>query len=195
MEQGWDEDWVRSQLGEVQKTRVLGEESAGQSVGQVGPSRGGRREGAFLVADHGKWRASPLLGVGPSKWPRRHKPMAGPPGFHVYSPTPGGGFNSSVDGIGEGASPGKGGLRHGTGGEGGVGVGMEHLGASGDRASTKGMGLAGVSDAVGGMACSGGGGAGNGARGWFTGGGAGGSAAEGGLAGQQGRFGVHGDPL
>ncbi|KAG5721598.1 hypothetical protein E4T56_gene12895 [Termitomyces sp. T112] len=96
----------------------------------------------------------------------------------------GGGSNSSVDGMGGGALPGKGGLRRSMGGEGGIGAGAEHLGASGDRVSTRGMGLAEVSDAVEGVAHSGGRGSGNGAREWFTGGRAGGSMAEGGLAGQ-----------
>ncbi|KAG5719438.1 hypothetical protein E4T56_gene20665 [Termitomyces sp. T112] len=50
-EQGWDEDWVQSQLGKVWKTQILGEVSVGWSAGQVGPPRTGRREGASLVAD------------------------------------------------------------------------------------------------------------------------------------------------
>ncbi|KAG5720613.1 hypothetical protein E4T56_gene4556 [Termitomyces sp. T112] len=86
-EQGWDEDWVWSQLGKAQKTRVLGEGSAGQSAGQVGPPWGGWREGVSLAVDHGKRRASPPSGVGPSKRPQGHEPMVGPPGFHIYSPT------------------------------------------------------------------------------------------------------------
>ncbi|KAG5348918.1 hypothetical protein C0989_007160, partial [Termitomyces sp. Mn162] len=86
-EQGWDKNWVRSQLGEVWKTWVLGEESTGRSVEQVGPPWGGQREGASSVADRGKRRASPPLEVGPSMRPWGHEPMAGPSRFHVYSPT------------------------------------------------------------------------------------------------------------
>ncbi|KAG5349378.1 hypothetical protein C0989_004273 [Termitomyces sp. Mn162] len=88
MEQGWDEDWVRSQLGEAWRTRTSGEVSSGRSAGQVGPPRGGQREGASSAADHRKQRASPLSGAGPSKRPRGYKLMAGFPGFHVHSPTP-----------------------------------------------------------------------------------------------------------
>ncbi|KAG5335182.1 hypothetical protein C0989_001987 [Termitomyces sp. Mn162] len=189
-EQGWDEDWVRSQLGKVQKTWVSGEGSTEWSVGQVGPLRGGWREGASSAADHGKWRASSLSEAGLSKRPQGHELMAGPSGFHIYSPTPGrtlrmgvkfsgapafdhrglssqvgGGANGGIDGMGGGALMGKGGLRRGTGGEGGVRVGAEHLGASGTGASTRGMGLAGASDAVGGAVHRGGGGVGNGTRG------------------------------
>ncbi|KAG5715196.1 hypothetical protein E4T56_gene3074 [Termitomyces sp. T112] len=43
----------------------------------------------------------------------------------------GGGANGGVDSMGGGALTGEVGLRHGAGGEGGVGVGMEYLGASG----------------------------------------------------------------
>ncbi|KAG5348781.1 hypothetical protein C0989_008269, partial [Termitomyces sp. Mn162] len=85
--QGWDKDWVWSQLGKVRKTWVSGEVSMEQSAGQVGPPWGGRREGASLAADCGKQRASPPSGVGPSKRPQEYEPMAGRPGFHVHSPT------------------------------------------------------------------------------------------------------------
>ncbi|KAG5348784.1 hypothetical protein C0989_008260, partial [Termitomyces sp. Mn162] len=88
VEQGWDKDWVWSQLGEARKTQMSGEVSMGQSAGQVGPPWSGWREGAPLVADHGKRRASPPLGAGPSKRPWGYKPMAGLPGFHIHSPTP-----------------------------------------------------------------------------------------------------------
>ncbi|KAG5330776.1 hypothetical protein C0989_008569, partial [Termitomyces sp. Mn162] len=57
-EQGWGEDWVQSQLGEAQRTQMSGEASLERSAGQMGPPRGGRREGASSVADHGKRRAS-----------------------------------------------------------------------------------------------------------------------------------------
>ncbi|KAG5727074.1 hypothetical protein E4T56_gene20316 [Termitomyces sp. T112] len=67
VEQGWGKDWVWSQLGKVQRTRTLGEASLGRSAGQVGPPWGGWREGASSAADRGKRRASPPLGVGPSK--------------------------------------------------------------------------------------------------------------------------------
>ncbi|KAG5349235.1 hypothetical protein C0989_005087, partial [Termitomyces sp. Mn162] len=77
--------------------------------------------------------------------------MAGPLGFHVYSPPgrglgtgikfsgapafdhgglplqAGGGANGSIDGMGGGALMGKRGLRRSMGEEGGVGAGMEHL--------------------------------------------------------------------
>ncbi|KAG5329882.1 hypothetical protein C0989_009209 [Termitomyces sp. Mn162] len=100
----------------------------------------------------------------------------------------GGGANSGVDGMGGGALAGKGGSRCGAGREGGVGVGMEHLGAGGAGASAGGIGFAGASDTAGGAAHGGGRGAGDGARGWSAMGGVGGSKAEGGLAGQRGRF-------
>ncbi|KAG5332711.1 hypothetical protein C0989_006581 [Termitomyces sp. Mn162] len=87
-EQEWDKDWVWSQLGKAQKTQISGEVSVGQSAGQVGPPQGGQREGASSAADHGKQRASPPLGVGPSKRPQGYKPMAGPPGSHVHFSTP-----------------------------------------------------------------------------------------------------------
>ncbi|KNZ79577.1 hypothetical protein J132_09166 [Termitomyces sp. J132] len=187
-EQGWDEDWVWGQLGKARKTWVSGEGSMGRSVGKMGPPQGGWREGASLAADHGKWRAFPPSGVGPSK--RLHALGTGvkfsrAPAFdHGGLPLPaGGGSNSGIDGMGGGALTGKGGLRRGTGGEGGIGAGAEHLSASGNRASIRGMGLVGASDAVGGAAHGGGGGAGNGAGEWFTVGGVGGSKAEGGLAG------------
>ncbi|KAG5720965.1 hypothetical protein E4T56_gene431 [Termitomyces sp. T112] len=64
----------------------------------------------------------------------------------------GGGSNSGVDGMGGGASSCEGGSRHSAGREGGVGAGMEHLRVSGNGASTRGMGLAGASDAAGGAA-------------------------------------------
>ncbi|KAG5735335.1 hypothetical protein E4T56_gene11032 [Termitomyces sp. T112] len=89
-EQGWDEDWVRSQLGEARRTQTLGEASSGRSVGQVEPPQGGRREGASLAADCGKRRAFLLSGARPSKRPQGYEPMAGFPGFHVHSPTPDG---------------------------------------------------------------------------------------------------------
>ncbi|KAG5337028.1 hypothetical protein C0989_011116 [Termitomyces sp. Mn162] len=83
-EQEWDKDWVRSQLGKAWKTQVSGEGSAGQ----VGPPRGGRRDGAPSAVDCGKWRASLPLGAGPSKRLQGHEPMVGPLEFHIYSPTP-----------------------------------------------------------------------------------------------------------
>ncbi|KAG5348516.1 hypothetical protein C0989_010211, partial [Termitomyces sp. Mn162] len=86
-EQGWDEDWVRSQLGKVWRTQTSGEVSSGRSVGQVGPPQGGQKEEVSSAADCGKQRASLLSGVGPSRRLRGYKPMAGFPGFHVHSPT------------------------------------------------------------------------------------------------------------
>ncbi|KAG5734186.1 hypothetical protein E4T56_gene1375 [Termitomyces sp. T112] len=132
VEQGWDKDWVWSQLGEVWKTWVLGEGSMGQSAEQVGPLQGGWREGAPLAADHGKQRASPLSGAGPSKrlcGLGTGIKFSGAPAFdHRGLPSQaGGGANGGIDGMGRGASMGKGGSRCGTGGEGGVGVGAEHF--------------------------------------------------------------------
>ncbi|KNZ75629.1 hypothetical protein J132_02571 [Termitomyces sp. J132] len=106
----------------------------------------------------------------------------------------GGGANGSIGGMGGGASTGKGGLRRGTGREGGIGAGVEHLGAGGTGASVGGTGLAGASHTAGGAAHRGGGGAGNGTGGWSAMGGVGGSKAEGGLAGQRGHFRACGDP-
>ncbi|KAG5720946.1 hypothetical protein E4T56_gene869 [Termitomyces sp. T112] len=60
VEQGWDEDWVWSQLGKAWKTRMLGEVSTGWSAGQVGPPWGGWREGASSAADRGKWGQMPM---------------------------------------------------------------------------------------------------------------------------------------
>ncbi|KAG5718571.1 hypothetical protein E4T56_gene16490 [Termitomyces sp. T112] len=187
VEQGWDEDWVWSQLGEVQRTRTSGEASSGQ----VGPPQGGRREGASSAADHGKWRASPPSGVGPSKRPRGHSlgtgiKFSGAPAFdHGGLPLQaGGGANSGVGSMGGGALMGEGGSRCGAGREGDVGAGVEHLSAGGAGASVRGMGLAGASNAAGGAAHRGGGGAGNGTGGWSATSGVGGSKVEGGLAGQ-----------
>ncbi|KAG5732250.1 hypothetical protein E4T56_gene11469 [Termitomyces sp. T112] len=188
-EQGWDEDWVQSQLGKVQKTWMLGEVSVGQSAGQVGPLQSGQREGASLAADCGKQRASLLLGVGPSKRPRGLgmgiKFSRASAFDHGGLPLQvGGGANGSVDGMGGGALTGKGGSRHSVGREGSIGAGVKHLSVGGARVSARGMGLAEVSNAVGGAAHGGGGGAGNGAGGWSAMSGVGGSKAEGGLAGQ-----------
>ncbi|KNZ77516.1 hypothetical protein J132_05264 [Termitomyces sp. J132] len=77
---------------------------------------------------------------------------------------------------------------------GGDGVGEEHFSACGNGASIRGAGLAGVSDADGGAAHGGSGGAGMSSGGGCIVGGAGGGEAEGGLVGQRGRFGVHGNP-
>ncbi|KAG5333803.1 hypothetical protein C0989_004765 [Termitomyces sp. Mn162] len=106
----------------------------------------------------------------------------------------GGGSNGGIDSTGGGAPMGKGGLRRGAGGEGGIQAGAEHLGVGGNGASVGGAGFTGASDAARGVACRGGGGAGDGTREWFTAGRVGGSEAEGGLVGQQGRLGAHGDP-
>ncbi|KAG5729772.1 hypothetical protein E4T56_gene928 [Termitomyces sp. T112] len=137
-EQGWDKGWVQSQLGKAWRTRMSGEVSSGRSVGQVGPPWGGRREGASSAADCGKWRASPPLGVGPSKRPWGHGrgtgiKFSGAPAFdHRGLPLQaGGGANSGIDSTGGGASMSEGGSRHGAGREGGIGAGMEHLSAGG----------------------------------------------------------------
>ncbi|KAG5348779.1 hypothetical protein C0989_008273, partial [Termitomyces sp. Mn162] len=190
VEQGWDKDWVQSQLGKAQKTQMLGEVSMGWSAGQVRPLWGGRREGASSAADCGKQRASPPSGVGSSKRPRGYKPMVGLLGRSLvrgikFSGAPtfdhgglpsqaGGGANNSADGVGGGALMGKGELRCGAGREGGVGAGVEHLSAGGTRASAGGTGLMGASNAAGGAAHGGGRGVGNGAGGWSATGGVGG---------------------
>ncbi|KAG5719765.1 hypothetical protein E4T56_gene18547 [Termitomyces sp. T112] len=118
VEQGWNKDWVQSQLGEAWKTQMLEEVSARQFAGQVGPLQGGWREGASSAADHGKQRASPPSGAGPSKRPWGRGlgmgiKFSGAPAFdHGGLPLQvGGGANGSIDGMGGGASTSKGGLR------------------------------------------------------------------------------------
>ncbi|KAG5335224.1 hypothetical protein C0989_001792 [Termitomyces sp. Mn162] len=94
VEQGWDWDWVAVQLEEGWKGRVS-ERGSGAGGGElvsapamkVGPPRGGRREGAPSMQEKGKWRASPLPEVGPSKQAQGKQVMRGPPGLAVYSPT------------------------------------------------------------------------------------------------------------
>ncbi|KNZ73133.1 hypothetical protein J132_01045 [Termitomyces sp. J132] len=56
---------------------------------KIGPLQGGQREGAPATHDKGKWRASPLLEVGPSKQAWGKLAMAGPPSPTVYSLTSG----------------------------------------------------------------------------------------------------------
>ncbi|KAG5349434.1 hypothetical protein C0989_003934 [Termitomyces sp. Mn162] len=90
----------------------------------------------------------------------------------------GGGSNSGIDSMRGGALMGEGGSRRGAGREGGIGVGAKHLGVSGNRVNARDTGLVGASDAVGGAAHGGGGGVGNGTRGWFTMGRVGGSKVE-----------------
>ncbi|KAG5718840.1 hypothetical protein E4T56_gene6335 [Termitomyces sp. T112] len=82
-----------------------------------------------------------------------------------------------------------------TGGERGDGAGKEHIGAHGNGASIRGAGLAGASDADGGAARGGSGGVGMSSGGGCIVGRAGGSKVEGGLVGQRGCFGAHGNPL
>ncbi|KAG5346752.1 hypothetical protein C0989_000306, partial [Termitomyces sp. Mn162] len=65
------------------------EGSMGRSAGKVGFSRGGQGKGASSVVMHGKRRASPSLGAGPSKRPRGRELSAGPPESLLFSPTPG----------------------------------------------------------------------------------------------------------
>ncbi|KNZ79687.1 hypothetical protein J132_08846 [Termitomyces sp. J132] len=170
---------------------MSGKVSAGWSAGQVEPPQGGQREEVSLAADHEKWRASPPLRAGPSKRPRgcglgMGIKFSGAPAFdHGGLPLQaGGGANGGVDSMGGGALMGKRGLRRSVGGEGGIGVGVEHLSAGSAGASARSIGHAGVSDAVGGAAHKGGGGAENGTREWSATGGVGGSKVEGGLAGQ-----------
>ncbi|KAG5723657.1 hypothetical protein E4T56_gene20231 [Termitomyces sp. T112] len=135
-EQGWDKDWVQSQLGKARKTRMLGEVSAGQ----VGLPQGGRREGVSSAADHGKQRASLPSGVGPSKRLQGCSlgmgiKFSGAPTFdHRGLPLQaGGGANGGAVSMRGRALTGKGGSRRSAGREGGIGVGMEHLSAGGTR--------------------------------------------------------------
>ncbi|KAG5719363.1 hypothetical protein E4T56_gene13490 [Termitomyces sp. T112] len=93
-EQGWDCKWVAMQLEEGQRGRVSGRGSrveggvgAGWPPIKIGPPQGGRRKGAPVMHDKGKWRASPLLEVGPSKQAWGEPALAGPPSPTVYSPT------------------------------------------------------------------------------------------------------------
>ncbi|KAG5332115.1 hypothetical protein C0989_007168, partial [Termitomyces sp. Mn162] len=65
------------------------EGSMGQSAGKAGLSRGGQGKGASLAVICGKRRASPSLGVGPSKRPHGREPSAGPPEALLLTPTPG----------------------------------------------------------------------------------------------------------
>ncbi|KAG5349625.1 hypothetical protein C0989_002692, partial [Termitomyces sp. Mn162] len=130
---------------------------------------GAQQEAAGAQANGGASRVSHLL-----SYPRHALGMgvkfSGASAFdHGGLPLQaGGGSNSGVNGMRGGALTGKGGLRHSIGREGGIGVGIEHLGASGNEASARGMGLAGASDTAGGVAHGGGRGVGNGAGGWFT---------------------------
>ncbi|KAG5724536.1 hypothetical protein E4T56_gene17438, partial [Termitomyces sp. T112] len=95
-EQGWDRKWVAVQLEEGRRGRVSGRGSrveggvgAGRPPMKIGPLQGGQREGAPATHDKGKWRASPLLEVGPSKQAWGKLAMAGPPSPTVYSLTSG----------------------------------------------------------------------------------------------------------
>ncbi|KAG5724667.1 hypothetical protein E4T56_gene3718 [Termitomyces sp. T112] len=80
-------------LGVPKRTKfcpVLPKEgSMGRSAGKAGLSWGGRGNGASSVVIHGKRRASPPSGAGPSKRPRGREPSAGPPESLLFSPTPG----------------------------------------------------------------------------------------------------------
>ncbi|KAG5332516.1 hypothetical protein C0989_007002 [Termitomyces sp. Mn162] len=58
-----------------------------QSAEKTGLSWGGRGKRASLVVICGKRRASPPSGAGPSKKPRGHEPLAGPPESLPFSPT------------------------------------------------------------------------------------------------------------
>ncbi|KAG5332548.1 hypothetical protein C0989_006916 [Termitomyces sp. Mn162] len=63
---------------------------------KIGPPQGGWREGAPTTRDKGKWKASPSLEVGPSKWAWEEPAMVGPLGPTVYSPTSGALVEQSV---------------------------------------------------------------------------------------------------
>ncbi|KAG5734847.1 hypothetical protein E4T56_gene644 [Termitomyces sp. T112] len=95
-EQGWDCKWVATQLEEGWRGRVSGRGSGveggvgtGRPPMKIGPLRSGWREGAPAMCNKGKWRASPSLEAGPSKWAWGELVMAGPPSPTVYSPTSG----------------------------------------------------------------------------------------------------------
>ncbi|KAG5718809.1 hypothetical protein E4T56_gene2703 [Termitomyces sp. T112] len=92
--QGWDRKWVAMQLEEGRRGRVSGRGSGvegGVGVGRppmkIGPLQGRQREGAPVTCNKGKWRASPLPEVGPSKRAQGELVMVGPPSPTVYSPT------------------------------------------------------------------------------------------------------------
>ncbi|KAG5730596.1 hypothetical protein E4T56_gene17464 [Termitomyces sp. T112] len=65
---------------------------------KIGPPWGGWREGAPTTHDKGKWKASPLPEVGPSKQAWGELALAGPPSPTVYSPTSGTLVEPSVGG-------------------------------------------------------------------------------------------------
>ncbi|KAG5349635.1 hypothetical protein C0989_002647 [Termitomyces sp. Mn162] len=95
-EQGWDHEWVAAQLEEGRRGRVSGRGSRverGVGVGwplmKVGPLWGGQREGAPVMHNKGKQRASPLPEAGPSKQAWGELAMVGPLGPTVYSLTSG----------------------------------------------------------------------------------------------------------
>ncbi|KNZ77136.1 hypothetical protein J132_06621 [Termitomyces sp. J132] len=68
---------------------LLKEGSMGRSAGKAGLLQGGQGKGASLVVIHGKRRASPPSGAGPSKRLHGREPSAGPPESLLFSPTPG----------------------------------------------------------------------------------------------------------
>ncbi|KAG5735336.1 hypothetical protein E4T56_gene11058 [Termitomyces sp. T112] len=68
---------------------LLKEGSMGRSVGKAGLLQGGQGKGAPLAVIHGKHRASPSSGAGPSKRPHGHEPSVGPPESLLFSSTPG----------------------------------------------------------------------------------------------------------
>ncbi|KAG5349034.1 hypothetical protein C0989_006467 [Termitomyces sp. Mn162] len=105
-EQGWDCEWVAMQLeegwrGRVSErgSRVEGGVGTEQPPMKIGPLRSGQREGAPVTCNKGKWRASPLPEVGPSKRAQGEPAMAGPPGPIVYFPTSGALVEPSVGGL------------------------------------------------------------------------------------------------
>ncbi|KAG5729764.1 hypothetical protein E4T56_gene915 [Termitomyces sp. T112] len=104
-EQGWDCKWVATQLEEGRRGRVSGRGfgveggvGAGQPPMKVGPLQGGQREGPPTMHNKGKWRASPLLEVGPSKQAQEELAMTGPLGSMVYSLTSGALVKQSAEG-------------------------------------------------------------------------------------------------
>ncbi|KAG5730302.1 hypothetical protein E4T56_gene10550 [Termitomyces sp. T112] len=102
---GWECEWVAVQLEEGWRGRVSGRGSGvegGVGTGwppmKVGPLWGGWREGAPMTHNKGKWRASPSLEAGPSKWAWGELAMVGPLGPMVYSLTSGALVEQSVGG-------------------------------------------------------------------------------------------------
>ncbi|KAG5348777.1 hypothetical protein C0989_008280, partial [Termitomyces sp. Mn162] len=195
------------------------EGSMGWSAEKAGLSQGGREKGASSAVIHGKRQASPPSGAGPSKKPCEHESSAGPPESFLFSPTPGVPSErlssppapipsitevflcKQVEALTTSLAVREGKLQQAREDcdvaqteKDAMEWEKEHFGARGDGVSVRGVGLAGASDADGGAAHGGGTGAGTSSGGGCAVGGAGGGEVEGGLVGQQGRFGAHRNP-